>query len=59
MVAQMVDYAGFKICEIQHFNPFHIIFLLKKTNGNFDNSTFLSPENKAYHKQQFPSDKIW
>ena len=59
MVAQMVDYAGFKICEIQHFNPFHIIFLLKKPNGNFDNSAFLSPENKAYQKQQFPSDKIW
>ena len=59
IVAQMVDYAGFEICEIQHFNPFHIIFLLKKTNGNFDNSAFLSPENKAYHKQQFPSDKIW
>ena len=59
MVAQMVDYAGFKICEIQHFNPFHIIFLLKKPNGNFDNSAFLSPENKAYQKQQFPSDRIW
>ncbi len=59
MVAQMVDYAGFKICEIQHFNPFHIIFLLKKSNGNFDNSAFLSPENKAYQKQQFPSDRIW
>ena len=59
MVAQMVDYAGFKICEIQHFNPFHIIFLLKKPYGNFDNSAFLSPENKAYQKQQFPSDRIW
>ena len=59
LVAQMVDYAGFKICEVQHFNPFHIIFLLKKTKGNFDNSIFLRPENKTYKKQQFPSDKIW
>ncbi len=59
LVAKLADYTGFKICYIQHFNPFHIIFLLKKTNAAFSNVDFLSPDNKVYQKQQFPSDNLW
>lgn len=59
LVAKMADYTGFKICEIQHFNPFHIIFLLEKTDNHFNNTAFLTLEHKAFHNQQFPSDKLW
>lgn len=59
LVAKMVDLVGLKVCDIQHFNPFHIIFLVQKTDSTFTNNTFLSPEYSAYQKQQFPSDKIW
>ena len=59
LVAKMLDFAGFKIREIQHFNPFHIIVLLQKTNKALNNKKFLSPDYPVYHKQQFPSDKLW
>ena len=58
LVVKMVNFSGFKICDIQHFNPFHIIILLQKTSIEFDNSKFLMPENNVYNKPQFPSDKI-
>ena len=59
LVAKMIDFAGFRICEIQHFNPFHIVFLMQKTSSEFNNFSFLSPKNKAFQKPQFPSDMIW
>ena len=59
LVAKMVDFAGLRICDIQHFNPFHIIFLLQKTDMEFTNAAFLSLEHSAYQKKRFPSDKIW
>ncbi len=58
LVVKMVNFSGFKICDIQHFNPFHIIILLQKTSIEFNNSKFLMPEHNVYNKPKFPSDKI-
>lgn len=59
LVVKAADSVGLKVCDIQHFNPFHIICLVQKSDTIFTNATFLSPEHSAYQKPQFPSDKLW
>lgn len=59
LAVQMADFLNLKICDIQHFNPFHIILLLQKTESIPDNKFFLNQENRIYHKSNFPSDKIY
>lgn len=60
LVTKVANHLGFKICDIQHFNPFNIVFLLQKNNeGNHDNSIYLDPRNTVYQKEKFPSDKYW
>ena len=60
LVVKLADYLNFKILDVQHFNPFHIIIFLQKSgNGKPDNSNYMTPTNKIYHKDKFPSDKNW
>ncbi len=58
LVVKIGDYLNFKICEVSHFNPFHIVVLLQKTNTNFDNAQYKDPNNSIYQKPSFPSDKL-
>jgi SAM-dependent methyltransferase len=60
LVTKLADYLHLSICDIRHFNPFHIIMLLQKDEqGKPGNSPYLNAANKVYHKEKFPSDKNW
>lgn len=58
LVVKLTDYLNLKICDVQHFNPFHIVILLQKTIKP-DNSKFLDTDNEIYQLEKFPSDKLW
>ena len=58
LVVKLADYLDFKICDVQHFNPFNIILLLQKNSiEKPDNSFYLDVSNRIYQKDKFPSDK--
>ena len=60
LLVKIANHLNFKICDIQHFNPFNIIILLQKNEESLaDNNTFLNHKNEVYQKEKFPSDKIW
>lgn len=58
LIVKIADHLNFKVCDVQHFNPFNIIVLLQKNSGvENDNSFYLNNENRIYKKEKFPSDK--
>ncbi len=60
LLVKIANHLNFKICDIQHFNPFNIIILIQKSEQFLpDNSNFLNHKNEVYQKEKFPSDKIW
>jgi SAM-dependent methyltransferase len=60
LLVKIAEHMKFKICNIGHFNPFHIVILLQKINaGNINNEFYLNPNNPIYKKTNFPSDSIW
>jgi SAM-dependent methyltransferase len=59
LIIKLCNHLQFEICDVQHFNPFNIVLLLKKNNNIANNSKFLDPENILYKKVNFPSDNIW
>jgi Methyltransferase domain len=60
LAVKIANYLNFKICDVQLFNPFHIIMLLQKSDTEKpDNTAFLNPNNTIYQEEKFPSDKLW
>lgn len=60
LMVKLADYLKLKIITLNHFNPFHIVILLKKEKlNNPDNSFYLNAQNPVFQKTKFPSDKIW
>lgn len=56
LVVQLADYLNMQILQLEHFNPFNIVVLLKKTNLP-DNREFRDKNNSLF--QKFPSDNLW
>ena len=60
LIAQIADYLQLQILDLQTFSPFHIVCLLQKSEASkVNNSKFLAKNAAIYHKEKFPSDKIW
>lgn len=60
LLVKIAEHMKFRICNIEHFNPFHIVILLQKTDvKNINNEYYLNPNNIIYKKINFPSDSIW
>jgi SAM-dependent methyltransferase len=60
LVVKIANHLNFKICDVQVYNPFHIVLLLQKSDTAIpDNSYYLNPNLPVYHQAKFPSDKIW
>lgn len=56
LVVQLADYMKMQVLQIEHFNPFNIVALLKKS-ALPNNLAYFDKAHSAY--QKFPSDKIW
>jgi len=56
LVVELADYMKLQILQIEHFNPFNIVILLKKSESP-NNRLFFDKNHRAF--QKFPSDKIW
>ncbi len=60
LLVKLADYLHLRVITLQHFNPFHIVILLKKeVLDNPDNSFYLNTEQAVYQKPNYPSDRIW
>lgn len=59
LAAQMIDFAGFQIIEIEAARPFHILLLARKTPEGTrpDNSAFLDFGARCYRSSPFPTDR--
>lgn len=56
LVVELADYLKLQILQMEHFNPFNIVILLKKSESP-GNKLYFDKNHHAY--QKFPSDKIW
>jgi SAM-dependent methyltransferase len=57
LAVEMVDYAGFQIDNVSHFNPYHIIILARKLASGINNDRYLEKNTILYTHSRFPSDK--
>ena len=53
---QVVDYAGFKIIQVDNLNPYHIIILASHAAGTVDNRPFFEKGSEHWRRSPFASD---
>lgn len=52
----LIDLAGFKIIRVDNAKPYHIIILARSSQGEPDNTEFLSPKAEYRSRSPFPGD---
>lgn len=57
LVIDLIDFCELEINKVDHFSPFHIIILAKKTSAKITNTQWLKSDSPIYVNSPFLSDR--